>query len=275
MRRVDLHSHSRFSDGTLTPAELVAHAKKSGVEILFLTDHDSVSGFTQAREAAAEGLEVHCGIEINTCHKDQVHVLGYGFDWKSEAFLKKLEEFRARRELRAKMIVENLRACGLEISFEDVQSTSHETLGRPHVADALIRKHLVGSRQEAFNRWLIRGKPGYVEPMGPTPLEAVELIRAAGGFSSLAHPETVKDLEPELPAWIEAGLGGLEVHYAAYKAGAVKRYAELADKYGLLRTGGSDFHGPGTGRTPRMGVEMPDEDFDRFWKRYENAIHRA
>lgn len=227
-----------------------------------------MSGFPEAEAAALDlKLKVYCGIEINTSQKDQVHILGYGFDWRDGGFIASLEEFRRRRVLRIGRIVENLQKHGLNISFEDVQATSHETLGRPHVADALRRKGIVQSRQEAFNRFLIRGKPGYVEPVGPSPLEAIEVIRNAGGFASLAHPETVKDVASELPLWISKGLEGLEVYYGAHSPSAINKFKAIAESHGLLATGGSDFHGPGSGREKALGVEVPEDVFERFMAR--------
>ncbi len=168
--------------------------------------------------------------------------------------------------LRIRKIVENLQALGLDVSFEDVVSTSHETLGRPHVADALRRKGIVKSRQEAFNRFLIKGKPGYVDSMGPTPEEAIALIREAGGFCSIAHPETCSDKEA-IERWKELGLEGVEVYYGAHTPSDVIRYTELAKRLGLLATGGTDYHGPGTGRERALGVLVPPEVYDAFMTR--------
>lgn len=246
---------------------MVARAAAAGVLILFLTDHDSVSGFPEALEAArGTGVDLRCGIEINTSQSDSVHILGYGLRWQDPAFAGRLAEFRERRTVRVRRIVENLRKHGLDISFEEVQGASHETLGRPHVADALRKKGIVGSRQEAFNRFLVRGKPGYADPMGPTPAEAIGLIREAGGFASLAHPQTVKNAAG-LAEWAALGLEGLEVYYASHKEGEVKRFGDIARHHGLLATGGSDYHGPGSGRDGPMGVDVPEEVYEKFMER--------
>ncbi len=245
---------------------MVARAAKAGVALLFLTDHDTVSGFPEAQAAAPAGLDVRCGIEINTVGFGEVHILGYGLRWHEAGFLRKLEEFRGRRHVRIQRIVEDLRKHGVELSLDDVKAGSHETIGRPHVADALRRKGVVKTRQEAFSRFLVKGKPGWVESMGPTPLEAITLIREAGGFCSLAHPDTLADREL-LEGWVKAGLEGLEVYYANHSPSDIVRYGDLADRHGLLRTGGSDYHGPGTGREKALGVAMPDEDYGRFMER--------
>jgi predicted metal-dependent phosphoesterase TrpH len=263
-KRVELHCHSIFSDGTLTPAELVARAVKNGVELLTLTDHDSVSGgpdlFAAAKEA---GLMVRLGIEINCAGEgaaDRVHILGYGIDPLSPGFAGRLSEFRERRAVRSKRIVENLRALGISIEFADVQAGAHETLGRPHVADALRRLGVVKSRKEAFERFLIKGKPGYVESMGPSPAEAIALIRDAGGAACLAHPQTAGK-ENELEELFRSGLQGVEVNYSGHTPSQIRNYGDWAKNKGLLAVGGSDFHGPNTGREERLGIEYDDAGY--------------
>lgn len=267
MKKVDLHTHSFYSDGTSSPRHVVENAGKSGVSLLFLTDHDTLEG---SQEALARGkeldLEVHCGIEINTADLGQVHILGYGFDFKNAVLAERLAEFRKRREKRVERIVENLNRCGVALSFEEVRAVSRQSLGRPHVADALKNKGVVKSRQEAFDRFLIRGKPGYAEPMGPSPEEAIALIREVGGFSSLAHPHVVKDIS-RLKEWARMGLEGIEVYYAGTKASVRSRFKSMADEIGLISTGGSDFHGPGSGRDGDLGVEIPDDVYGRFAER--------
>lgn len=242
-------------------------AKSAKVALAFLTDHDSVSGYPEARAAASEaGVDLRCGIEINAVHEDNVHILGYGIRWEDPAFAARLEEFRVRRLARVSRIVDNLRGIGLDIRFEEVAAEGRQALGRPHVADALRRKGIVGSRQEAFNRFLARGKPGYVESAGPTPEEAIALIREAGGFCSLAHPETLGD-ESLLPGWVKLGLEGLEAYYSSHRPSQTVYYLRLAQSLGLFATGGTDFHGPGSGRDKPLGVDVPDEVFDRFGER--------
>lgn len=260
-RRVELHCHTVFSDGTLTPAELVARAVKAKLDLLILTDHDSVSGgpdlFAAGREA---GLDVRLGIEINCAGDgaaDRVHVLGYGFRPDAPGFGERLAEFRERRTVRARRMVDKLRALGLAVDYDDVRSGAHETIGRPHVADALARQGLVKNRKEAFKRFLAKDKPGYVESMGPAPAEAIALIRDAGGVACLAHPQTAGP-ESELEALRALGLDGVEVHYAAHSPSQVRAYGDWAAGRNLIACGGSDYHGPGTGREGRLGVEYED-----------------
>lgn len=266
-RHADLHCHSRRSDGTLEPAEVVRRAKKAGVGLLVLTDHDSVSGFAEARdEAARQGISFACGIEINTGEADGIHVLGYGIDPDSAVLAERLDVFRARRQSRVGRIVERLNALGIGLTIAEVRGESTETLGRPHVADALRRKGVVKDRGEAFKRFLSHDADAYVPPMGPTVAEAVAAIKAAGGWTSLAHPGTVKK-DVDLGPWVEQGLDGIEACYRAHTGPQTQRFLEAAKRYGLLVTGGSDFHGPNTGRETLGGVELPDDQYSRIHDR--------
>ena len=267
MPRVELHCHSIYSDGTLTPAELVARASKDSVSLLVLTDHDSVSGALELAEAGkAATVDVRVGIEINCAGGDRVHILGYGLKTSAPGFGERLADFRRRREARAGMMVDKLRALGVPLDYADVRSTAHETVGRPHVADALRRRGVVKSRQEAFDRFLAQDKPGYVPPMGPSPAEAVELIRGAGGFACLAHPQTAGK-EPELEALRAVGIEAIEVYYGSHTPSQIRHYGDWARSKGLLCLGGSDFHGPKTGREGRLGVDYEDAACGAFLER--------
>lgn len=266
-RRIDLHTHSSYSDGTSTPAEVVRRAHERRVEILALSDHDSVSGFEEALAAAVPlGLRVLCGVEINTRDGDNLHILGYGIDPSSEKLRLGLEDFRSRRAQRVRKIVERLGGLGLDVSWEDVQGASRQSLGRPHVADVLLRKGIVRSRKEAFERYLARGKPGYVAPMGPSVEDAIGAIRDAGGWSSLAHPGAIEDGD-RLRGWVDRGLAGIETYYPAHTRETVRRLLDLARTHRLLPTGGSDYHGPGTGRDSIGGIEVDEELYGRLISR--------
>ncbi len=267
---VELHCHSIYSDGTSTPADLVARAVKSGISLLILTDHDSVSGAADLTAAAATAkLEVRVGIEINCAGEgaaDRVHVLGYGFSPTAAGFESRLEEFRERRTVRARRMVEKLRALGFGLDYEQVRATAHETVGRPHVADALRRLGIVKSRKEAFDRFLTKDKPGFVESMGPSPAEAIALIRDAGGIACLAHPQTAGK-EPELDELKALGLDGAEVYYGGHTPSQTRMYGDWASSRGMLAVGGSDYHGPGTGREGKMGISYEDGVFGKFLER--------
>ncbi|MEK7656178.1 MAG: PHP domain-containing protein [Elusimicrobiota bacterium] len=268
-RRVDLHTHSSYSDGTSSPAEVVRRAKERGVELLVLSDHDTVSGYPEAEQEGLKiGQKVLCGIEINTGTEDRIHILGYGIDWRSKALAERLEFFRARRQKRVGLIVERLRAQGVDLTLEEVVGVSRQTLGRPHVADALRRRKLVGSRQEAFDRFLAKGASAYVDPMGPSVQEAIETIREAGGWASLAHPGLIRK-PADLERWVAWGLEALEIYYPSHTASVMRRLRETADRFGLKATGGSDYHGPGTGREELGSIEIPGEDFEKIAQRLE------
>lgn len=272
--RVELHCHSVFSDGVLTPAELVACAVKSDVDLLVLTDHDSVSGAPDLfAAAAAAGLSARLGIEINCAGEgaaDRVHVLGYGFNPAALGFEARLAEFRERRTVRARLMVDKLRALGFPVEYEHVRAAAHETVGRPHLADALRRLGIVKSRKEAFERFLIKGKPGFVDSMGPSPAEAIALIRDAGGTACLAHPQTAGK-ENELEALRTLGLEAIEVHYSGHTPSQIRAYGDWASAKGLVAAGGSDFHGPGTGREARLGVEYDDAGYAALIERLDKT----
>ena len=271
MKRFDLHTHSLHSDGTLTPEDLLVLARSARVEVLALTDHDSLAGLPEIEaRAAASGapLSLVSGVEINTNYPHgQLHVLGYGIPRRNAAFEEALQGLRRKRRERIERIIEKLKAVGLPISAQDLDPQGDFPLGRPHVADILRRKGVVTSRSEAFKRFLGNGRPGYVEPLGPSPREAIRLIRDAGGFCSLAHPPTVPGWREILPELVSEGLEGLEVYYAAFSPTEHRRLEEAASALGLIATGGSDFHGPGTGRELRLGVDFPERDAGRLIER--------
>ncbi len=268
MKIIDLHTHSIYSDGTSPPQDLIRRAKAAKVDCVWLMDHDTTAGAAQFLAAAqSAGLTAACGVEINTRERDQVHILGYGLRHQDEGLIKRLGEFRQRRLKRAQEMVERLKSAGLDISWDEVAARAQETIGRPHIADVLKHKGVVKNRSEAFKRFLSWGKPGYVEPRGPGVEEAIALIREFGGFAVLAHPQTVSDCAQRLEGWAKIGLEGIEAFYAAHRPAQAKRYAALADSLGLLATGGTDFHGPGSGRDFSLGVSVPDQTYDRFLQR--------
>lgn len=250
----------------------MARAEKAGVSLLVLSDHDSVSGFPEA-EAAARGrpLELRSGVEINTREGENVHVLGYGVRPRDPALLAALAELRGRRVRRLEAMLAKLKDCGVELTLAEVSGDSPESLGRGHVADALRRKGVVNTRADAFRRFLAQGKPAYVASLGPSMPEAIGIIRGAGGFAAIAHPGTVADLDV-LKSWVEAGLEGIEVHYAGHSPSDILRFQGLAERFGLVVTGGSDYHGRGSGREGPLGVEVPDDVPRRFLERLARCV---
>lgn len=270
--RIDLHAHTNVSDGTLSPAQLVELAAREGLRALAVTDHDHVGGLAEAREAGARlGVEVVAGIELSVTHPSgEFHLLGYLFDDQDPALLRELEDLRNHRAGRAARIVERLRAQGVDVALEDVareaSAQAGGSIGRPHVARALMRKGLVRSVEEAFDRWLADGKPAAVPKRKMEAREAIRMLHAAGGVAVLAHPVT---LAPEARDRVvrdlaALGLDGVEVVHSKHGPEDAQRFRDLARELGLAATGGSDFHGEnkpdvklGSGRDGNVSVEMP------------------
>jgi predicted metal-dependent phosphoesterase TrpH len=264
--KIDLHTHSTASDGLYSPTELVQHASEAGIAIMALTDHDTTNGLAEALEAGrARQVEIIPGIEVNTdISGSEVHVLGYFLEYRQEAFQHTLQTLRDMRVTRAQRMVEKLRALGLDITWDRVRELAAGTLGRPHVAAALVEKGYAESVADAFNRYLGRDKPGYVPRYKLVPLDAIRLISSVHGLPVMAHPAAIPGLEDLLPSLCEAGLAGIEVYYGEYEPKTVKYLKGLADYYHLIPTGGSDYHGPGIHPTPLGAREVPEESVKRL-----------
>ncbi len=252
--RCDLHAHSTFSDGRLRPAELVQRARGSGVELLALTDHDDVAGIAEARARAEElELELLPGIELSVSEaggQRQMHILGLGIDPDAALLLERVAEFRRTRLERGARIVEQLNQHGIPLRFERVQEIAeHGAMGRPHVARALVEAGFCSSVNEAFARFLRRGRAGYVARDGLDAAGAISLIHAAGGIASLAHPprsvgvDAAGGLEAFVGRLARLGLDALEVYHPSHKPREEKRLHRLTRTHNLVATGGSDFHG--------------------------------
>jgi predicted metal-dependent phosphoesterase TrpH len=264
--KIDLHTHSTASDGLYSPAELVKHASEAGISIMALTDHDTTNGLAEALSAGeARHVEVIPGIEVNTDHVNtEVHVLGYFLDYHQAAFQHTLQTLRDMRVTRAQRMVEKLRAIGLDITWERVRELAAGSVGRPHVAAALVEKGYATSVADAFDRYLSRGKPGYAPRYKLAPLDAIHLIGSVHGVPVLAHPAGIPGLEGLLPSLCEAGLAGMEVYYGEYDPQTVESLKKLTDFYHLIPTGGSDYHGPGIHPTPLGAREVPEESVKRL-----------
>lgn len=250
MSRIDLHLHTTHSDGSLRPAEVLQLAAKASVAALAITDHDITSGIPEATAAGFElGIEVIPGVEISSFDgRSELHILGYCLDWQDPVLDERLATLRASRHRRNPLIIERLRGAGLDVTYEEVRALAGtESVGRPHIAQLLMQKKYVSSAKEAFDRYLAEGKPAYVARELPAPAEAIHWIRDAKGIAVLAHPTWVKDagdgLYPCLKALKDAGLDGLEVHYSTHSRSQTANYLEMAQRLGLLVTGGSDYHG--------------------------------
>lgn len=244
MKYADLHLHTLFSDGTSSPAELVELARREGIDCLSIADHDTVMGVEPALEyAQKEGIEILSGIELTAEYKNQeIHILGYLIDHKAGSLIEKLEVLRQNRIERVYKITDKLKGIGISLAPDKVFALAdNATVGRMHVARAMVNEGIVGSPAEAFTRFIGDKGRAYVCGFRLSPGEAIGLIRKVGGLSVLAHPYTVKD---ELVRWlIELGVDGLEVYYPEHNPTATAFYLDFARKHNLLVTGGSDYHG--------------------------------
>ncbi len=240
---VDFHSHTRESDGSLTPQALADYMGDREVEVFSISDHDTLSAYGAFR--APPGARVVTGIEINTTWRDnEVHLLGYALPLDGAAPLQAmLERNRAERRVRVVRMVQQLQAGGYAITLDDVlrEAVGSQSLGRPHVAKALVRKGAASGVEAAFRLLLRRGKPGYVPSVHTTPQEAIARIRECGGTAVLAHPGRLKD-RSIIDELVKDGLDGLEVFYPQHDADDVRFFGEKARQHRLVMTAGSDFH---------------------------------
>src|SRR5437667_2704337 len=261
---VDLHTHSTASDGVYAPAELLPHAKDVGLRVLALTDHDNTGGLQEAAQAAAKlDIDFIPGIEINTdVAGGEVHVLGYFPEYERPAFQAVLKVLRDARERRGQRMVELLNEQGISISWERVREIAQGSVGRPHVAEALLEAGYIQTIGEAFDRFIGRDCYAYVPRYKLTPKDAVHFIASANGLPVIAHPIELPGLD-ELRGWLpdlcEAGMVGLETYYGPYTPENVRDLLALAHEYKLIPTGGSDFHGPGIHPIPLGGHYVPFE----------------
>ena len=270
---IDLHSHTNESDGTCSPAELIEEAARAGVRILGVTDHDTFRGFDKAVAVAQErGIELVCGIELSTkLHGQSVHLLGYflGENGLSE-FRTWVLDMQASRRDRNIRLVARLQELGFNITLEEAEARGRGMTGRPHFAQLLVEKGYVSSMREAFDDYLDESAKGYVYRREPQFAEGVERIRRAGGIASLAHPVRVRGDVPRLmPELCEAGMNAIEAYHSDHSPHDTALYLDLAKNYGLLVTGGSDFHGsvkPGVklGTGCAGNLKIPGDLVDRL-----------
>lgn len=270
---IDLHSHTNESDGTCSPAELIEEAVRSGVHTLGITDHDTFAGYDQAvAPARAAGVDLVCGIELSTkLHGRSVHLLGYFFAPNGlVGFREWVLELQASRRERNVRLAKRLQELGFDITIEEVEARGRGMAGRPHFAQIMIEKGYVSSLRQAFDEYLDESAKGYVSRLEPSFAEGVERIRAAGGIASLAHPVRVReDVTTIMPEVCAAGMNAIEAYHSDHGPKDVELYLGLARDYGLLVTGGSDFHGdvkPGVrlGSGCNGNLKIPDSLVDRL-----------
>lgn len=278
--KVDLHLHSTASDGVLPPSEIVRLAASRGLEYIALTDHDTVEGIAEALAEAEKhpGLTVIPGVEISTdITGGDVHILGYFIDWRDENFKQKLDTMRASREERGLAIIEKLAQLGMPLDWARVKEIAGDAvIGRPHIAQAMLEKGYISCFAEAFDKYISRNGPGYAERIKLSPVEAVALIRSAGGLAVMAHPLTLPGAEELIKSLVPAGLSGIEVYYATYNDHEISYLKQLADKNGLAATGGTDYHGlDPTTETMIGGQPVPLEAVKNLLARLKNKFTRG
>jgi len=263
---IDLHLHTTASDGTLPAATLIGRAADAGLTVVSVTDHDTTAALDAARAAAeAAGLSLVTGIEITAVEDEQdIHILGYFFDPAGPHLIAFLRAQRADRIRRALAIADRLQRLGCEIDTRPLIAHSERggaSVGRPHVADALVAAGHAVDRSDAFDRLIGRGRPAFIARSGASSPDVISVIHDAGGITSLAHPGLVRrdDLVPYLAA---AGLGALEARHSEHDARTEAHYRDLAAQHGLAVSGGSDFHGDGGHHARTLGiVTLPPSDY--------------
>jgi predicted metal-dependent phosphoesterase TrpH len=264
----DLHIHSTVSDGRLTPAEIVREAAERGLTYIALADHDSVDGIAPAQAAAQAfpKLKVIPCVEISTdIPQGEVHVLGYFIDYTDPEFEATLNRFRNSRLRRAQGMVAKLDNLGIHIDWQRVQQIAGDSsIGRPHIAQAMLEKGYINSFKEAFTEYLGRNRPAYVEREKMTPAEAVALIVKAQGLPVLAHPLTINNPEAMIIELKTAGLVGIEAYYDGYTTEEINWLVGLADKHNLIATGGSDYHGLDPTETAIGDADLPIESVEQL-----------
>ena len=267
MLKLDLHTHSTFSDGTSSPEEVVCAACKAGVKVFALADHDTTDGVLRA-SVACQKYQINFvpAVEISTREHDHLHFLGYNIDLNNQSFQAFLKTNRENRQNRIRKIIRQLAANGVDIMEEDVFSLASHTVSRAHVADALKRKKIVPNRQEGFRRYLVPGQAGYVPSAGVTAIEAIRQIKQAGGQAVIAHPGLTQEVW-NFPAWIETGLDGIEVFYPSHSYTLKQELLKIARKYDLFATAGSDYHGPNAGRITSLGMNIQPPYSDRLLRK--------
>ncbi len=270
---IDLHTHTTYSDGTDSPLALVKKAASSGITVLGIADHDSTSGWSEASAALHGELQLALGAEVSCLTEDgvSVHMLGLLFDGENQPLQQLLSDSRDTRIPRMKKMIENLQSAGYEITLEDVHASTPQgaTVGRPHLADALVARKIVKSRDEAFTDLLHNDSPFYVSHFAPTPEDSIRAIRAAGGVAVIAHPFASRRGQVlsagSFQSLVEAGLNGIEVFHRDQSEDERAQLIAIADELNLVITGSSDYHG--TGKLNKLGENTTTQ---AQWERLES-----
>jgi hypothetical protein len=266
--RVDLHMHTTASDGLLSPAALVQAVREAGLQVFSVTDHDTVDALAEAETHARPlTLRLVPGIELSAVwQRAELHLLGYFVDPEHAALLAFLRGRREARRARLQVMLARLRGLGMPVDGEEVLARARDgNVGRPHLARVLVQHGFVASTDEAFDRYLGEGKPAYVPRPDVAVPEAIRVIHEAGGLASLAHPG-LYSRDGAIPDLVAAGLDAIEVYHVNHTPALTAHYRRLAERRGLLVTGGSDFHGAAGGdHAPAPGMPcLPEADFSRL-----------
>lgn len=249
MQLIDLHTHSTYSDGTLSPRELINLAQKHNIEALALTDHDTINGIEEAvMQGQKLGIEVIAGIEISALHNNtNMHILGYGFNVNDNLLAESINTIQMARQERNKKIIEKLKKMGHEISYDELSREKGRQTGRPHIARLLVKKGYVKNIAAAFKYFLKDGGPAYEEGYKLDAKDAINVIQKAGGLAVLAHPAKISlsktSVDNSIAQLASYGLDGIEVFYPRHSQKEIKKLKKIVALHNLLLTGGSDFHG--------------------------------
>lgn len=274
---IDIHTHTNCSDGTDSPLQLVKKAASSGITVLGITDHDSTSGWRDAVDSLHGSLQLALGAEVSCLTSDgiSVHMLGLLFDGENQPLQQLLSDSRDTRIPRMKKMIENLQGAGYDITLEDVEASTPvgATVGRPHLADALVAKKIVQSRDEAFMDLLHNDSPFYVSHFAPTPEDSIRAIKSAGGVAVIAHPFASRrgqTLTPEsFQPLVDAGLNGIEVFHRDQSEEERAQLIAISNELDLVITGSSDYHG--TGKLNQLGENTTSQ---AEWERLESQANQ-
>jgi predicted metal-dependent phosphoesterase TrpH len=270
----DLHIHSLYSDGSLSPFEIVNRCKERGLKVLSITDHDTVSGVEETIRNSQGNIEVIPAVEMSSNIRDfDIHIIGYYIDWKNGQLLEYLESFRKHRVERVKKIIANLSGVGVKLEFEQIRSLAKNcSLGRPHIAEVLVENGYVRSINEAFSRFLGYHSPYYVPKKKVHPRDVIRMIKACQGIAVIAHPGTINN-EQLLYQLILDGAAGIEVWHPEHTHQCQRKLYEIALKNDLVMTGGSDCHGRRFGHV-QIGIAGCSRDDVQRLKASRNVVHK-
>ena len=278
---IDLHTHSTCSDGILTPTALVDHAVERKLCAIALTDHDTVSGVSEAmNQGQLRGLEVIAGIEVSSdFNNTSLHILGYGIDHHNQEFIEFITRLQQARHTRNLGILNRLQQLGIPIEQQELDKLASDQVGRPHFAELLLKKGIVNSFQNAFSEYLKSGCPAFVKHIRPESSEVIARISAAGGLSMLAHPACIDPSGERIPSLVsdlkQQGLDGIEAYYPSHSNKTTKALLQVAEDHNLLVCGGTDFHGTGRSSTPLGGnkktIRIPLKILEKIKEHINNS----